>query len=75
MSIRRYCANSSYKMFEVNIDEYLDEETESVKRVLDGICKTWGEQVRPGGTSLMLARHIHGRDIAQRADLSQCVEP
>ncbi|ORX40515.1 exocyst complex component Sec10-domain-containing protein [Kockovaella imperatae] len=33
-----------YKMFEVNIDEYLDEETESVKRSLDSICRMWDTQ-------------------------------
>lgn len=32
-------------MFEVNMDEYLDEETEVVKVVLEGICKAWEQQV------------------------------
>ena len=45
MSIRSDRADDSYKMFEVNIDEYLDEETESVKRSLEGICKAWDGQV------------------------------
>ena len=30
-------------MFEVNMDEYLDEETEWVKRVLESICQQWDE--------------------------------
>ena len=32
-------------MFETNMDEYLDEETEWVKSVMEGICKSWEEQV------------------------------
>jgi recyclin-1 len=34
-----------YRMFEVNMDEYLDEETEWVKTVLDGICRAWDQEV------------------------------
>jgi len=33
-------------MFEVNMDEYLEEETENIKLALDSICKTWDTQVR-----------------------------
>jgi recyclin-1 len=33
-------------MFEVNMDEYLEEETENIKQALDSICKTWDTQVR-----------------------------
>lgn len=32
-------------MFEINMDEYLDEEVESVKNSLELICKDWDKQV------------------------------
>jgi len=32
-------------MFEVNMDEYLEEETECIKQALDSICKKWDHQV------------------------------
>ena len=32
-------------MFEVNMDEYLDEEVESLKASLDKICVAWDRQV------------------------------
>jgi recyclin-1 len=35
-----------YRMFETNMDEYLDEETEWIKRVLEGICHQWEESRR-----------------------------
>ncbi len=35
----------SFRMFEPNMDEYLDEETEWVKMVMEGICKDWEQQV------------------------------
>jgi recyclin-1 len=40
-----------YRMFETNMDEYLDEETEWVKRVLEGICRQWEEtsEIRGSG--------------------------
>lgn len=38
----------SYRMFEVNMDEYLDDETEWVKTVLEGICGAWDKQVGLG---------------------------
>jgi hypothetical protein len=34
-----------YRMFEINMDEYLDEEIESVKIALEGVCKRWDQQV------------------------------
>ncbi|PFH53495.1 hypothetical protein AMATHDRAFT_73316 [Amanita thiersii Skay4041] len=34
-----------YRMFEVNMDEYLDEEVEGVKIAFDNICKSWERQV------------------------------
>jgi recyclin-1 len=36
-----------YRMFEVNMDEYLEEETEYIKQALDTICRSWDQQVRP----------------------------
>ena len=35
-----------YQMFEVHMDEYLDEEVETVKFALEGICKKWDKEVR-----------------------------
>lgn len=35
----------SYRMFEINMDEYLDEEVEYLKHVFDNICKNWDRQV------------------------------
>lgn len=35
-----------YRMFEVNMDEYLDEEVESLKQAFDVIVKTWSKSVR-----------------------------
>ena len=32
-------------MFEQNMDEYLDDEVEDVKRAFDRICKSWDQQV------------------------------
>jgi recyclin-1 len=34
-----------YRMFEANMDEYLDEEVESVKLAFDAICKGWDREV------------------------------
>ena len=39
-------AENRYRMFEVNMDEYLEEETECIKQALDSICKKWDHQVR-----------------------------
>ena len=36
---------NSYQMFETNMDEYLDEEVELVKRALEVICKDWEREV------------------------------
>jgi len=36
----------SYRMFEPNLDEYLDEELDNVKRAFDTICKSWSKNVR-----------------------------
>ena len=32
-------------MFETNMDEYLDEEVESVKLAFDAICQDWDREV------------------------------
>ncbi|KAH7101737.1 exocyst complex component Sec10-like protein [Auriculariales sp. MPI-PUGE-AT-0066] len=34
-----------YKMFEVNMDEYLDEEIECIKVAFDAICRDWDKQL------------------------------
>ncbi|KAL7424555.1 F-box protein: endocytic membrane traffic, recycling ReCYcling 1 [Cryptotrichosporon argae] len=34
-----------YRMFEVNMDEYLEEEVDWARGVLDGICRAWDEQL------------------------------
>ncbi|KZP28233.1 hypothetical protein FIBSPDRAFT_947817 [Athelia psychrophila] len=36
-----------YRMFEVNMDEYLDEEVESLKAAFDGIVKAWSKSTTP----------------------------
>jgi recyclin-1 len=46
MSMSLGGADGRYRMFEVNMDEYLEEETECIKQALDSICKTWDQQVR-----------------------------
>jgi recyclin-1 len=46
-----------YRMFEVNMDEYLDEETEWVKTVLEGICGAWSTKVRRGVGRRVLGPH------------------
>lgn len=38
-----------FAMFEFNMDEYLDEETEFVKDSMDGVCREWDIRVRPFG--------------------------
>ncbi|KAH7909176.1 exocyst complex component Sec10-like protein [Hygrophoropsis aurantiaca] len=39
--IRERAEDVVYKMFETNMDEYLDEEIESLKQALDVVCKEW----------------------------------
>jgi recyclin-1 len=34
-----------FRMFEPHMDEYLDEEVETVKRNFDAVCKSWEAQV------------------------------
>jgi len=40
-----YILPISYQMFEINMDEYLDEEVESVKLSFHVICRDWAEKV------------------------------
>ncbi|KAF7365418.1 hypothetical protein MVEN_00414500 [Mycena venus] len=40
-----------YKMFEINMDEYLDEEVESVKQAFEVTCKGWDKQMADQATS------------------------
>ncbi|KAJ6509045.1 exocyst complex component Sec10-domain-containing protein [Mycena sanguinolenta] len=40
-----------YKMFEINMDEYLDEEVESVKQAFEVACKSWEKQMSEQATS------------------------
>ncbi|KAL1689827.1 exocyst complex component Sec10-like protein [Schizophyllum commune] len=38
-----------YQMFEINMDEYLDDEIESVKLAFEAICKEWDKQMAQAG--------------------------
>ncbi|TRM62311.1 exocyst complex component Sec10-domain-containing protein [Schizophyllum amplum] len=40
-----------YQMFEINMDEYLDDEIESVKLAFEVICKDWSKQVHRSSRS------------------------
>ncbi|KAJ7729685.1 exocyst complex component Sec10-domain-containing protein [Mycena maculata] len=40
-----------YQMFEINMDEYLDEEVESVKQAFEVTCKGWDQQMADQATS------------------------
>ncbi|KXN81993.1 F-box protein pof6 [Leucoagaricus sp. SymC.cos] len=52
-----------YRMFEINMDEYLDEEVEYLKVVFDNICKNWDRQMAAkstdaaGSTARFLSSH------------------
>ncbi|KAJ7695956.1 f-box protein pof6 [Mycena rosella] len=39
-----------YQMFEINMDEYLDEEVESVKQAFEVTCKGWDRQMADQGS-------------------------
>ena len=39
-----------YRMFEIHMDEYLDEEIEWMKRVLEGICQQWDSRQNASDT-------------------------
>ncbi|KAF7297818.1 hypothetical protein MKEN_01405500 [Mycena kentingensis (nom. inval.)] len=55
-----------YRMFEINMDEYLDEEVESVKQAFEVTCKTWdrqmADQANAGSSS---ARFLSSHNPAQ----------
>jgi recyclin-1 len=34
-----------YRMFEPNMDEYLDEEVDSIKQAFEHICRDWEDKV------------------------------
>lgn len=59
---RSLAENIVYQMFEPHIDEYLDDETEWVKGVLDGICNAWDEEL---GTSTKGANGVLVKSHAQ----------
>lgn len=48
----------SYKMFEPNMDDYLDDEMEELKRAFEVICKDWEQSVSLTATS-MVCIHIY----------------
>jgi recyclin-1 len=49
----------SFRMFETNMDEYLDEEVDCIKQKLKAICRTWeqqlGRQDNPSATTFLNA--------------------
>lgn len=45
----------SYRMFEENMDEYLDEEIESLRNALELICRGWDKKVSGLGPSPRMA--------------------
>ncbi|EPQ50311.1 hypothetical protein GLOTRDRAFT_50733 [Gloeophyllum trabeum ATCC 11539] len=45
-----------YRMFETNMDEYLDEEVESLKHNFDVICRSWDKQTSQASTVLTTSR-------------------
>ncbi|SJL10333.1 uncharacterized protein ARMOST_13717 [Armillaria ostoyae] len=54
-----------YRMFEINMDEYLDEEVESVKQALDVICKGWDRQHAETSSAMNTARFLTSHNPAQ----------
>lgn len=53
---RRADAHSRYQMFESNMDEYLDEEVESVKLVFETVVKGWDHK-EVSGHSFAVKNH------------------
>ena len=47
----------SYKMFEPNMDDYLDDEMEELKRAFEVICKEWERSISITASS-MVCSHI-----------------
>ncbi|KAJ7288562.1 exocyst complex component Sec10-domain-containing protein [Mycena rebaudengoi] len=55
-----------YQMFEINMDEYLDEEVESVKQAFEVTCKEWDRQMTEQATdNLSSARFLSSHNPAQ----------
>ncbi|KAL0574233.1 F-box protein: endocytic membrane traffic, recycling ReCYcling 1, partial [Marasmius crinis-equi] len=54
-----------YRMFEQNMDEYLDEEIETVKLALEKICKTFEKQTLSSTTSQTQGRFLASHNPAQ----------
>lgn len=50
-----------YRMFEVNMDEYLDEEAEVVKMAFDSTCKGWDYDVSIDRLYLYVCLHVSAR--------------
>ncbi|KII91464.1 hypothetical protein PLICRDRAFT_104834 [Plicaturopsis crispa FD-325 SS-3] len=53
-----------YQMFELNMDEYLDEEVESVKQAFELICRDWEKQMSEH-TATTAAAFLGSRNPAQ----------
>jgi recyclin-1 len=67
-----------YRMFEINMDEYLDEEVEQIKIVFDGICRDWDKKViplHPLGTGLFLTCRADGPTYANGLDVRWITQP
>ena len=45
MNAPRFDGDVSYRMFEENMDEYLDEEVESLRNALELVCRGWDKKV------------------------------
>ncbi|KAJ2925297.1 hypothetical protein H1R20_g11764, partial [Candolleomyces eurysporus] len=54
-----------YRMFEVNMDEYLDEEAEVVKMAFDSICKGWDYDSSSSLAKQEAARFLSSQNPAQ----------
>ena len=52
----------SYKMFEPNMDDYLDDEMDELKRIFDVICKEWERSVSFSISSVVCS-HPHACPI------------
>lgn len=46
-------------MFEVNMDEYLEEEIEYIKNSLNNICSSWEKQASPALALRRLCHHSY----------------
>ncbi|KAF9458630.1 exocyst complex component Sec10-domain-containing protein [Collybia nuda] len=55
-----------YRMFESNMDEYLDEEVESVKHILETICKGWDREASKASSPGMNNADAHPRFLSSQ---------